>query len=231
MDVVEAFLRAHSYIYESKPTNASLYNRLIYLNIVISGLTAAGKTTHALLLAEALGYKCVSATEILADLCHIPYDKSGQFWIEHGAAIECVREGDEIDHELDRRMIELAETKDQQVFDAWALPWISKAQMIRIWLESDSQSRKWKCFVSQGPNPRLTLDECEKLIWEKDSRARNRFRRLHSFDLFYNRAIFDVVLDNSRFIEAPTYSSARKGIQQFHPILMASVKTLMNLSS
>ena len=25
MDVVEAFLRAHSYIYESKPTNTSLY--------------------------------------------------------------------------------------------------------------------------------------------------------------------------------------------------------------
>ena len=26
MDVVEAFLRAHSYIYESKPINAAIYN-------------------------------------------------------------------------------------------------------------------------------------------------------------------------------------------------------------
>jgi hypothetical protein len=35
MDVVEAFLRAHSYICESKPTNASLYNLLNVIIVII----------------------------------------------------------------------------------------------------------------------------------------------------------------------------------------------------
>jgi hypothetical protein len=33
MDVVEAFLRAHGYIYESKPINAAIYNPLLFGSI------------------------------------------------------------------------------------------------------------------------------------------------------------------------------------------------------
>ena len=74
-------------------------------NIAISGLTAAGKTTHAKILAAELEYSYVSATEIMADMLGINRSEVGPgFWQKHGDSIAKIRDATDLDRELDNRL-------------------------------------------------------------------------------------------------------------------------------
>jgi cytidylate kinase len=194
-------------------------------NIAFAGLTAAGKTTHAKRLAAELGYDYVSATDILLEILGI--DESGdQIWFNRLEEIQAVRGGDAVDIELEERLLALARTRQRTVFDTWALAWIGDDPLIRIWLESDLESRARKCLVSQQTT-RLGLDECRALIEEKDRFNRAIFRRRHSFDLFHDRQRYDAVLCNSHLIPEATPAAAEAGIERFAPVVLAAVVAVM----
>jgi cytidylate kinase len=53
------------------------------MNIIISGLTAAGKTTHALLIARRLGYDYVSASSLMLRALDVEPDQSNTLWVSH----------------------------------------------------------------------------------------------------------------------------------------------------
>ncbi|WP_190823489.1 cytidylate kinase family protein [Saccharopolyspora pogona] len=196
-------------------------------NIAVSGLTAAGKTTHARLLAHAFGYQYVSATEILLDLLGIESD-TGRAWFDHQERIRKARAVGDVDAELDRRLIKLATEEDGLVLDSWAIPWTCHAPMIRLWFESDVMSRTWKCFVSQGESPEHDLDSCLRIIEEKDVSTRELFLRDHRFDLFRDRDVFDAILDNTHLIRRPTRRAADTGITAFEPVVTAVAKALIH---
>jgi anaerobic magnesium-protoporphyrin IX monomethyl ester cyclase len=161
-------------------------------NIAFAGLTAAGKTTHARLLAEQLGYSYVSATEALLGILDI--DAPGdQVWFERNEQIQAARTGGGVDDELDRRLALLAATGTATVFDTWALAWVGPGPMVRVWIESDPASRARKCLVSQTRST-LSLDRCAELVREKDADTRARFVARHGFDLFTDRARYDLIL-------------------------------------
>jgi cytidylate kinase len=58
------------------------------VNIVIAGLTAAGKTTHALLIARSLGYDYVSASTLMLARLNIESGESNTFWAGALAEVE-----------------------------------------------------------------------------------------------------------------------------------------------
>ena len=186
-------------------------------NIAFGGLTAAGKTTHARRLAADLGYRYVSATDILLEILQVR-DRSAHLWFTQLDAITAAREGDAVDDELEARLIGLARRSDRTVFDSWALAWISPSPMVRIWIESDLPSRTRKCLVSLGDQPR-PLAECEALLRAKDDHNRAMFRRRHGFDLFTDRERYHAVLCNSHLIPAATGPESRRGIERFAPVV------------
>ena len=186
-------------------------------NIAFAGLTAAGKTTHARRLAADLGYRYVSATDILLEILQVR-DRSAHLWFTQLDAITAAREGDAVDDELEARLIGLARSSDRTVFDSWALAWISPSPMVRIWIESDLPSRTRKCLVSLGDQPR-PLAECEALLRAKDDHNRAMFRRRHGFDLFTDRERYHAVLCNSHLIPAATGPESRRGIERFAPVV------------
>ena len=117
-------------------------------NIAFAGLTAAGKTTHAKRLAWALGYNYVSATDILLEILDI--DEPGdQIWFTRLDEINAVRGDGAVDAELEERLVQMNRTRNRTVFDTWALAWIGDDPLVRIWIESDLESRSRKCFVSE----------------------------------------------------------------------------------
>jgi cytidylate kinase len=193
------------------------------LNVAFAGLTAAGKTTHARLVAAQLGYEYISATDLMLRLVGLDSVPSAGVWFTHFEQLERARADDRIDDELERQLTDLASTRQGIVFDTWALPWISDVEMVRVWIESDHRSRSWKCFVSQGAEPRLDVAACSRLVEAKDRTTRRRFLRRHDFDLFTDRRLFDAVLDNTRLITAPTWSAAQAGINRFAPYVSAAV--------
>lgn len=194
-------------------------------NIAFAGLTAAGKTTHARLLAEALEYDYVSATDILLEIIGINAP-SDQVWFNRLEEINIARDDTAVDTELERRLLELNRTRERTVFDTWALAWIGDDPLVRIWIESDIPSRTRKCMISQRPT-RLSLAECRQLIQEKDEYNRNMFQRRHGFDLFRDRIRYDVVLDNSHLIPDATQTSSERGIATFAPIVHAITTGLL----
>jgi len=194
-------------------------------NIAFAGLTAAGKTTHAKRLADELGYNYVSATDVLLEILDID-DTSDQVWFKRLEEIQAARGDGAVDAELEERLISLSQTQQRTVFDTWALAWIGPDPLIRIWIESDLESRVRKCIVSQRSNY-LGADECRDLIQEKDEFNRHMFRRRHSFDLFADRHRYDAVLCNSHLISAATSMAANSGIETFAPVVHATVTCVM----
>jgi cytidylate kinase len=198
-------------------------------NIAFAGLTAAGKTTHARRLAADLGYRYVSATDILLEILQVR-DRSAHLWFTQLDAITAAREGDAVDDELEARLTGLARGGDRTVFDSWALAWISPSPMVRIWIESDLPSRTRKCLVSLGDQPR-PLAECEALLRAKDDHNRAMFLRRHGFDLFTDRERYHAVLCNSHLIPAATGPESRRGIERFAPVVRGAALAVMGSGS
>lgn len=188
------------------------------LNIAFAGLTAAGKTTHALRLAADLGYDYVSATGILFGILGLG-DPGANPWFTALEAINAARDGDAVDDELEARLAGLAYSRDRTVFDSWALAWICPVPIVRIWIESDLPSRTRKCQVSLGEDAR-SLPECEGVLRAKDDHNREMFRRRHGFDLFTDRGRYHAALCNSHLIPAATRQDAQRGIETFAPVVL-----------
>jgi cytidylate kinase len=195
-------------------------------NIAFAGLTAAGKTTHARLLAKGLGYDYVSATEILFEILQVR-DRDAHPWFTQLDAINAAREGGKVDGELEARLMDLARTRDRTVFDTWALAWICPVPLVRIWIESDVPSRTRKCQVSLGDEQR-PLGECEAVLRAKDGHNQAMFQRRHRFDLFTDRERYDAVLCNSHLIPDATVEAAQRGIDAFAPVVLAAAVAVMD---
>jgi len=195
------------------------------VNVAFAGLTAAGKTTHARLLAHELGYGYVSATEVMLEILRLDA-ATEDVWLERFGEIQAAREGDAADAELDRRLLELAASRQCTVFDTWALAWLAPGPMVRVWIESDPSSRARKCLVSQT-RTRLPLADCGELCREKGEHTRASFRRRHGFDLFVDRDRYDLVLGNSHLIPTPDRACAERGVAAFAPVVQQAVTAFL----
>jgi cytidylate kinase len=191
-------------------------------NIMISGLTAAGKTTHALLLAQALGYDYVSASTILADRLSTSRDDP---WRQRRRELHATRSPG-IDLSLDAQCTTWARSRSGIVFDAWVLPLLDvAAPKVVVWIESSRRSRALKCRVSQlTSRAPASVEECERLVTDIDTRARSQFTNFYGVDLDSIPNSADVVLDNTAHIRRSTWQSAVRGIRSFHDELLSAVR-------
>jgi cytidylate kinase len=201
--------------------------RTLRPNIAFAGLTAVGKTTHAKILAEQLGYTWVSATAILLDILGTGGNPE-KVWFTDSEKIQKARDDDCVDIELERRVRALAKSKDGLLLDTWAMAYIYEGPLLRIWIESDEDSRMRKCYVSQGQKKSFDLNECRRLIHEKDNSARSKFIKRLNFDLFTDMSKYDSILSNNDLIPEPTDQCSRMGICTFAPVVYDVVHYLAN---
>jgi cytidylate kinase len=194
------------------------------MNITFSGLTAAGKTTHSRILADQIGYKYISATDLLLNLTGVAQENEGSVWANpiKFEELEKLREGDKIDDTLEAILIEQCNNQSHTVFDTWALSWLSLIRTLRIWIESDRLSRCLKCMIS-NQNQDMSISEALKLIDKKDITTKDRFMRRHKFNLFIDHKEFEVNIENTFLIDDFSYGSDKPGIELFKQKLLESV--------
>jgi cytidylate kinase len=201
--------------------------RTLRPNIAFAGLTAAGKTTHAKILAEQLGYQWISATAIILDILGTGGNPE-KVWFTDYERIQKAREDGRVDIELERRVRALANSKDGLLLDTWAMAYIYEGPLLRIWIESDEDSRTRKCYVSQGQKKSFDLSECRWLIHEKDNNVRLQFISRLNFDLFTDMSRYDAILSNTDLISEPTDQCSMAGIRTFAPVVHDVVQYLAN---
>lgn len=178
------------------------------MKIVVSGLTAAGKTTLCRRLSSAFALPFFSGSEVLRRLL----GSSERYW---SPAIDRARDSFAFEKRVDEQMLDVLRSQEKGVFDAWGLPWFSKDSATRIWIESDYASRLRKCRVSYLERGEWkTTDECERIMSKKDRKGQEVFLANWGFDIFSDRSPFDIGIDCSHLIPAVSVESARAGAQR-----------------
>src|SRR5437867_6777000 len=135
-------------------------------NVCISGLTAAGKTTHSLLLAGEFGLTFVSGSQVRLFLSGVFPIQQKDFWVNpEGRSLW----REEVFERVEVELLRLESVATGYVFDTFTMPWLHKASALCIWLESDITSRAIKSLISHRGLTNFGMDSYAAKIQEKDA--------------------------------------------------------------
>jgi cytidylate kinase len=185
-------------------------------NVILSGLTAAGKTTHCHILAGEYGLQYVSSSQVLLSLLNMFPIQERDFWItDEAQKLWKTQEATKVDEEL----LRLESKSNNIVFDTIAMPWLHQHESFCVWLESSLESRVMKAIVSLREKANLTPSEIERRIQLKDETACADFKGRFGFDLLNDRTPFALILDISRSIKEPTLESSLNSVKEVHEFI------------
>jgi cytidylate kinase/8-oxo-dGTP pyrophosphatase MutT (NUDIX family) len=194
-------------------------------SIAIAGLSCAGKTTHAQLLADTLGYDYVSSSASIARRAGVPIGRAS--WRSNGEVLEAARTDDALDRAVDDEMVARATVDPPAVLDTWALPYIydEARPLVRVRLDSTLAARAIRLRLALARStPELSQRQAEAELAAKDEATAERLRRVYGIDILsVDRQPFDVVLDTSTLVSAPTLTAATTGIAIVHRLLVQEV--------
>lgn len=199
-------------------------------HIIVSGLTAVGKTTHALLLAQQFGMDYLSASSLMLKLMSRTSDGNNRLWVNHLDAIEAERDATTVDQLVNEYLCTVGRNRTPTIFDSWAMPFLAsrdssiREQSVVIELTSNQNSRAMKCVVSQGPNPDSSLDEAGEVVQRKDDSTRERFVRDFDFDIFDTARMCDVTVDLSKHVFGTAPSQVMRGVRQAHEDIIQHIE-------
>lgn len=200
------------------------------MKIVISGLTAAGKTTHGALLAEQLGFRFHSSTLTLAQI--VAERSARPVQPRWDPAMDEARLADVgIDEELDQRMVHLLDSPGDAVIDACMLPWVApSAEHLYVWLDSGLASRVRKCFVSHLEDG-VTWGDARARVLSKDRVTVGQLLKSTGHALNPDPRLFHLIVSNGDTIPQPTLACAQEGIEMFAPVFRAAVDYCLGMRS
>jgi cytidylate kinase len=189
-------------------------------NVYISGLTASGKTTHCYLLAGSFGLTYVSGSQIHLSINGMSPIQERKFWItETAKKLLTEDQFKKVDQELQR----IERSSKGFVFDSWIMPWRKTSNGLTIYLKSSLKSRTMKAAVSRRENGFIIDNIYKEKIKEKDNSAIALYKKLHGVDIENDLSIFDIVIDNTSFIESPTFEASQLSIIKTHSIVQSAV--------
>jgi cytidylate kinase len=201
-------------------------------HLCVYGLSAAGKTTHAKLLAQQLGMDYVSASDLM--FYQIGYKDTGnqEAWLIHADHIRQARESGLADKAVNKQLLERAQDPAPAIFDSWTLPYMARdSESLREYvsflrIDSDLSSRALKCLVSQGANTTRSIRDATELIRSKDKETRDLFQSLFGFDIFKSvgtKNLKSAKVDISACVFGSSPRQVRRGIRFAHQAVTAAI--------
>jgi cytidylate kinase len=195
-------------------------------HICIYGLTAAGKTTHATLLAQQLHMDYVSASGLMFRKLGYRHPGDDTPWTRGMSKITALRRGGAVDEAVNQELMARAAGDMPTVFDSWTLPFMAvdspvlSSDVLFVRLGSDIGSRAVKCVVSQGAESRSSISDAMALIKEKDALSRQQFRDTFGIDIFKSPLRVPssnmIKLNVSQYVFGSGAGQIRHGIKSAH---------------
>lgn len=202
-----------------------------YRIILVSGLTAAGKTTHSKLLAEDLGWSYVDIASVRKDVLgdQLDHPERDREWTPSHDRLRAADTS--IDLQADQRMAAIVADRSNIVVDAWLQPWLYRgSDALRIWIESTIEARIMKAAVTAMRRGEIPPGDIGDIVAAKDDFSRTHFKHLYSIDLYGNPVIFCMIMDNSMYIGEPLIAESDAGIAAFRLVLLRRVKFALRVT-
>ncbi len=163
------------------------------MRIIISGLTASGKSTLSHGLSESLGLEYFSASSKLREL--MP-PREFEFW-ESQKGLDAIRfrlKHPQYDKALDNYIIRNIKTNDNIILDSWVAPWkVNVPSTIKIYLKVDVEERARRVSKRDGIESASAL----KLMKEKDRLTAKVYKNIYSIDIIKDLTPFNFVVDST----------------------------------
>jgi len=155
--------------------------------VTISGPAGSGKSTAAAALAEALAFDHVSGGDIFRELA----DERGLTPLQLN---ELAEEDDGIDRDLDRRLRDIAETREDLVLESRLAGWMAGEHAdFRIWLDAPLTVRARRIADREDKSIELAREETKE---RSDSEAR-RYEAYYDIDI-EELSIYDLSVNTAR---------------------------------
>lgn len=188
-------------------------------NICISGLTAAGKSTHSHLLTGEFGLTYVSGSQIQLNFMGVSPIQTKDFWITPEA--KTFWDAEQFKR-IDAELLRLESVAEGYVFDTSTMPWRHKKQALCIWLESSLESRVIKSIVSHRGRGRISHNEYTDKIAEKDRATIELYKSLYGIEIGTDLSCFDLIIDIGSLITEPTLDASLHSISVAHEIIRSA---------
>jgi CMP/dCMP kinase len=161
--------------------------------LTVSGPAGSGKSTTAAALADALGYEHVSGGDVFRELA----EERGMPLSEFNALAE---EDDSIDRDLDRRLREIAESRDEVVLESRLAGWMAAEHAdLRIWLDAPLEVRAER-IAAREDKP---LEQAEEETVTRAESEALRYREYYGIEID-DLSIYDLALNTARWGPAET---------------------------
>ncbi len=173
--------------------------------IIVAGLTASGKSTVARRIADRFGLEYYSGGTALKELAiKIGYKAQEYGWWETAEGMRFFEErmrDARFDKQVDAELLEAA-GKGNVVLDSWTMPWLSE-KGFKIWIDVSSEERAKRL----ARRDKISFEEAEKILAEKDDKTRQVYERLYGFKLGEDFSPFDLVLDTEHLSSNETFET------------------------
>lgn len=189
-------------------------------NVFVAGLTAAGKTTHCYLLAGRFGLSYVCGSQIHLAINGLGPIQDRTFWVTERARELVTRSQFE---QVDRELCHVERRICGAIFDSWIMPWRKSRNGLCIYLESTFESRVMKAAVSRREINYAVTAEYREDVRKKDLAAITLYHDMYDVDITRDLSCFDLILDISSFIDAPTFEASQASIMRTQKVLDAAV--------
>jgi len=154
--------------------------------ITISGLPGAGTTTITRILSRKLGIPFISAGDVFRQMAA----EKGMGILEFSKLAE---KDHEIDMEIDRRQVEIAEEADKLIVEGRLSAYFVKADL-KILIIAPFDVRAERISKRESKPVNIVKEEIE---WREKSEAR-RYKEIHNIDIG-DLHVYDIILNSAHF--------------------------------
>ncbi len=163
------------------------------MRIIVSGLTASGKSTLARGLSKSLGLEYFSASSKLREI--MP-PREFEFW-ESQKGLDAIRfrlKHPQYDKALDNYIVRNVRTQTNIILDSWVASWkVNAPSTIKIYLKVDVKERARRVSERDG----IKFGPALKFMKEKDRLTAKVYMNIYGIDIANDLTPFDLVVDST----------------------------------